>query len=105
MSAVAERDINLSGTCPPAIYFKYDWRADLGNLGPPNGAVFKGRGFIQLTGRRNYQYFGNLLATGEMASTRLAIAGDQSGAFYNRSPGPSGWRFPQILRPSNGLSP
>ena len=32
----------------------YDNRADLGNQGPPDGADFKGRGFIQLTGRSNY---------------------------------------------------
>lgn len=32
----------------------YDHRADLGNEGPPDGARFKGRGFVQLTGRANY---------------------------------------------------
>ncbi len=32
---------------------KYDDRADIGNRGRPDGASFKGRGFIQLTGRDN----------------------------------------------------
>jgi peptidoglycan L-alanyl-D-glutamate endopeptidase CwlK len=36
---------------------KYDNRRDLGNLGPPDGARFKGRGFVQLTGRANYESF------------------------------------------------
>ena len=33
----------------------YDHRQDLGNTGPPDGATFRGRGFVQLTGRANYQ--------------------------------------------------
>ena len=39
----------------------YDSRADLGNRGPRDGRDFCGRGFIQLTGRANYQRFGSEL--------------------------------------------
>ncbi|MDB5409026.1 MAG: Phage endolysin [Rhodospirillales bacterium] len=39
----------------------YDNRKDLGNKGPPDGDSFKGRGFVQLTGRANYAKFGPLV--------------------------------------------
>jgi predicted chitinase len=46
-------------TLPPGPPFNlYDFRSDLGNEGPPDGERFKGRGFIQLTGRDNYQRYG-----------------------------------------------
>jgi putative chitinase len=49
-------------TLPPGPPFNlYDNRADLGNQGPPDGESFKGRGFIQLTGRDNYQRYGQRL--------------------------------------------
>jgi peptidoglycan L-alanyl-D-glutamate endopeptidase CwlK len=39
----------------------YDNRADLGNTGAPDGASFRGRGFVQLTGRANYtKYSGEI---------------------------------------------
>jgi peptidoglycan hydrolase-like protein with peptidoglycan-binding domain len=42
----------------------YDNRHDLGNQGPPDGDNFKGRGYIQLTGRSNYQVHGAAIGLG-----------------------------------------
>jgi peptidoglycan L-alanyl-D-glutamate endopeptidase CwlK len=39
----------------------YDDRRDLGNKGQPDGFRFRGRGYVQLTGRFNYQKFGKQL--------------------------------------------
>jgi peptidoglycan L-alanyl-D-glutamate endopeptidase CwlK len=42
----------------------YDNRHDLGNQGPPDGDNFKGRGYIQLTGRFNYKVHGAAIGLG-----------------------------------------
>jgi len=39
----------------------YEWRKDLGNTQAGDGRKFKGGGFIQLTGRANYQAFANFI--------------------------------------------
>lgn len=52
-------------TAPPGPPFNlYDKRTDLGNLGPPDGERYKGRGFVQLTGRDNYQRYGQKIGLG-----------------------------------------
>ena len=43
----------------------YDNRKDLGNQGPPDGSSFKGRGYIQLTGRDNYRIIGADIGMGK----------------------------------------
>jgi peptidoglycan L-alanyl-D-glutamate endopeptidase CwlK len=50
----------------------YDNRKDLGNQGAGDGAKFCGRGFIQLTGRSNYQKHGQALSIDLINSPTLA---------------------------------
>jgi hypothetical protein len=40
----------------------YEGRADLGNTQTGDGRRFKGRGFVQLTGRSNYRHYGRKVA-------------------------------------------
>lgn len=65
----------------------YDQRKDLGNTGPPDGERFRGRGYIQLTGRANYATYGKsiglkgqLIANPDLAS-EPAIAAKLLAAF------------------------
>jgi peptidoglycan hydrolase-like protein with peptidoglycan-binding domain len=52
----------------------YDNRHDLGNQGPPDGANFKGRGYVQLTGRSNYQVHGAAIGLGNQLITNPTFA-------------------------------
>ncbi len=54
----------------------YDSRADLGNIGPPDGERFKGRGFIQLTGRSNYALHGTAIGLGPQLISEPDLAND-----------------------------
>lgn len=50
----------------------YDHRGDIGNQGPPDGDRYKGRGFVQLTGRANYAQFGPQVGVDLVAQPDLA---------------------------------
>lgn len=54
----------------------YDNRKDLGNVGPPDGASFRGRGFVQLTGRANYARYGEAIGLGDQLLQDPALASD-----------------------------
>ena len=50
----------------------YEGRADLGNTQPGDGVRFKGRGYIQLTGRANYEEAGRALGLDLVNNPELA---------------------------------
>ena len=54
----------------------YDSRADLGNQGAPDGEQFRGRGFIQLTGRANYAFHGLAIGLGRQLVENPDLAND-----------------------------
>lgn len=56
----------------------YDNRRDLGNNGRGDGDRFKGRGFIQLTGRDNYRKHGEAIGLGTQLLDNPELANDPS---------------------------
>jgi peptidoglycan L-alanyl-D-glutamate endopeptidase CwlK len=54
----------------------YDFRRDLGNNAVGDGARYKGRGFIQLTGRDNYRTFSDKLGLDTLLLDRPDMAND-----------------------------
>lgn len=64
-------------TSPGGLPFDlYDNRRDIGNRGPRDGPSFKGRGYIQLTGRSNYERIGRKLGLGDGLVERPDRAND-----------------------------
>lgn len=50
----------------------YEGRLDLGNTQPGDGVRYKGRGFVQITGRTNYQAWSNRLGVDLVGQPSLA---------------------------------
>ena len=75
----------------PEAYFnaKYGGRKDLGNDQPGDGFAFRGRGYVQLTGRANYTTYGNLLGLDLVRNPDLALDAGTAAAililFFKRS--------------------
>ncbi len=57
---------------------RYDFRADLGNSEVGDGAKYKGRGFIQLTGKANYRTYSQRLGLGDRLLNNPDLANDAS---------------------------
>lgn len=55
-----------------AYFSRYDGRKDLGNTNPGDGYLYRGRGYIQLTGRANYIFYGKKLAIDLVGKPDLA---------------------------------
>jgi len=67
---------NTSPAAASPFFDLYDNRRDIGNQGPPDGARFKGRGFVQLTGRANYERYSKLLGLGDRLLREPELAND-----------------------------
>lgn len=54
----------------------YDCRRDLGNEKKPDGERYRGRGYIQLTGRFNYGRYGEVIGLGDRLLREPQLASD-----------------------------
>jgi len=67
----------------------YEGRKDLGNTQPGDGVKFKGRGYIQLTGRANYTKFSKFIGEDCVANPNLVADKyplSSAGYFFNTKP-------------------
>jgi putative chitinase len=72
---------------PTAAQQRYEGRRDLGNTQPGDGFRFRGRGYVQLTGRSNYAVYGSMIGVDLLNDPDLAsqpdIAAKLAVAYWN----------------------
>jgi predicted chitinase len=68
----------------PSYWAQYEGRTDLGNVEPGDGVRYHGRGFIQLTGRANYRWYGQLLEVPLEDQPDLALEPDIAARVFAR---------------------
>ncbi|SRR6266542_3100989 len=68
----------------PSYWAQDEGRGDLGNVEPGDGVRYHGRGFIQLTGRANYRWYGRLLDVPLEADRDLALEPDVAARIFAR---------------------
>lgn len=70
----------------------YEGRATLGNTQPGDGKWFKGRGFVQITGRRNYTDWARRLGVDLVGNPTLAARLDHATTADRPAPGDTPYR-------------
>jgi predicted chitinase len=87
MAQIAHESDGFKTTTEYASGKAYEGRKDLGNVQPGDGTRYKGRGFIQLTGRANYEKFGKQLGIDLVNKPELAadprVAMELAAAYWN----------------------
>lgn len=67
----------------PQEYFRrYDGRRDLGNTEPGDGFRFRGRGYVQITGRYNYGHYSKLIGVDLLAEPDAALNPHNAAAIF-----------------------
>jgi RHS repeat-associated protein len=112
---IGARMTESSGKLGDAYFKKYNGK--LGNSSPGDGALYRGRGYVQITGKANYQHWSNelsvdlvgnpsLAATPDIAA-QIAVEGLDKGSFTGvslyRYVNPSGTDFLHARRTINGM--
>lgn len=76
LSQIGHESLGLYYTKELASGEDYEWRKDLGNVEEGDGVKFKGAGFIQLTGRSNYESFANDMNDREIVNQGCAYVAE-----------------------------